>query len=736
MAACLGMLAAALGAAPAGALVTRGPHGQVFGIQPRAETYVAAAPEPLRDAEPDVATSTTSTTSSAPTTTSTSKTATATSSSATSSTTTASADQTTTATIQAPLVPMNYHGGPVLRQVNTYAIFWDPGNEAPFPSSFESGVEQYLQDVANASGSPDNQYSVLAQYGDSSGPGTYAQKYGGAYIDTDPYPPDGGAGGCSPGQATPDPPAGYTYCLTDAQVQGELSNVIASNGWPVSTHAIYFVLLPAGIDECETNSAQADDNGCADSNFCSYHSFFGTGQPPLYDVMPWADVPGCQSGYSPNGSGGNDPLDDQLTLMSHEQSETITDPFGNAWWDANGEEVADRCLDPDWFGSLGGVLPDQYNELIDGDQYILQGNYSNDGETCRSRYMAHFTAPQRPALDTNVQFNATGSTDPAAITSYRWSFGDGATTTGPTPTHIYTQDGNYTVTLTTTQADGLSDSVSQQLSVDTITASFTASPTAPSANAPAAFDGLGSVGATMVVNGAPKQLGITSYTWSFGDGTPVQTGETTNHTFSSPGTYTVVLTVRDSAGNTDSTSQLITVGQAQPVGTSATVSGSPTQSTASTSTSTQVVSTPPPPPPHTTLNTSETATVATTQPHITLPGARIIRYGAIKTVRRTAQSGEFVRCPAGADQCTVVATLLGPKGAKVGSARFILAPGHGASVALVLTSACAKTLQTKHHLRVQLQILARVANGVTTNFVGDLTLTVPKAPKSSARARR
>jgi parallel beta-helix repeat protein len=44
-------------------------------------------------------------------------------------------------------------------------------------------------------------------------------------------------------------------------------------------------------------------------------------------------------------------------------------------------------------------------------------------------------------------------------------------------------------------------------------------------------------------------IGIASFTWDFGDGT-TGTGETTTHTYTKPGSYTVTLTVTDLAGNT------------------------------------------------------------------------------------------------------------------------------------------------------------------------------------------
>ena len=82
--------------------------------------------------------------------------------------------------------------------------------------------------------------------------------------------------------------------------------------------------------------------------------------------------------------------------MSHEHNEAITDPFGNAWLDSSGDEIADICA---WnFGTpLGTASNGQpYNQLINGHEYELQQDYSNDGSRCLQRYIglpANTSAP-------------------------------------------------------------------------------------------------------------------------------------------------------------------------------------------------------------------------------------------------------------------------------------------------------------------------------------------------------
>ncbi len=66
--------------------------------------------------------------------------------------------------------------------------------------------------------------------------------------------------------------------------------------------------------------------------------------------------------------------------------------------------------------------------------------------------------PRNGCLPATIYPTATLSTS-GAISSYRWNFGDGTTSTLPAPSHTYTAAGSYAVSLIVTTADGCTDTV-------------------------------------------------------------------------------------------------------------------------------------------------------------------------------------------------------------------------------------------------------------------------------------
>jgi PKD repeat protein len=163
-------------------------------------------------------------------------------------------------------------------------------------------------------------------------------------------------------------------------------------------------------------------------------------------------------------------------------------------------------------------------------------------------------SPTAPTVGQTIFFD--GSPSSGTITSYAWTFGDGTSATGSTPTHAYAAAGTYVVRLTVRNATG-SATTTQTVTISgtgsVVTADFNFSPTNPVSGSLVSFNASTSSPLTSIVR----------FDWDFGDGTIVN-GQTTpiiNHTFfnSVPATYTVRLTVHTSSGQTATTSKTVTV---------------------------------------------------------------------------------------------------------------------------------------------------------------------------------
>ena len=80
--------------------------------------------------------------------------------------------------------------------------------------------------------------------------------------------------------------------------------------------------------------------------------------------------------------------------------------------------------------------------------------------------IADVNNPYNGTVDEPVQFDGSDSYDPdGTIVAYDWDFGDGSIGSGATPTHTYTVDGIYNVTLTVTDDMGANDSVTTSATI-------------------------------------------------------------------------------------------------------------------------------------------------------------------------------------------------------------------------------------------------------------------------------
>ncbi len=159
------------------------------------------------------------------------------------------------------------------------------------------------------------------------------------------------------------------------------------------------------------------------------------------------------------------------------------------------------------------------------------------------------------AVDEEVTFDGSDSSDNVGIVSYTWTFNDGTndvTKDGVSPVHTFDEYGAYVVTLTVEDAAGNSDT-------DTVTIRVNAPPVAD-----AGSDVTVSAGETVTFNASDStddSGDIESYVWTFTyDGQERQlTGESPTFTFEIAGVYIVTLEVTDAGGLTDTDTMTVTV---------------------------------------------------------------------------------------------------------------------------------------------------------------------------------
>jgi PKD repeat protein len=155
--------------------------------------------------------------------------------------------------------------------------------------------------------------------------------------------------------------------------------------------------------------------------------------------------------------------------------------------------------------------------------------------------VASFTSPATGTVNTAVQFN---STSQGQVDSYAWDFGDGNTSTEANPSHTYDTAGQYTVTLTVTNAAG-SDTETATIDVQE---ALQAPVAGFSAVSPATVN-------TAVQFTNTSQGQVDSYAWDFGDG-GTSTDANPSHTFATTGQFTVTLTVSNAAGSDTETATI------------------------------------------------------------------------------------------------------------------------------------------------------------------------------------
>ncbi len=207
---------------------------------------------------------------------------------------------------QAQSDQIQYHGGPIILGTSHLYYIW-------YGNWSGNSATSILTDFAkNVGSSP--WFNINTTYSNSSGENVInAVTFGGAMTDN------------------------YTRgkSLSDADV---LQVVTAQQ--PTDTNGIYVVLTSGDVDETSGFG----------TSYCGWHNHATiNGRDIKYAFVGSPDrfSSACEAQTSsPNGNAAADAM---VSVIAHEVSESVTDPDLNAWYDAAGEENADKCA---WtFGS-------------------------------------------------------------------------------------------------------------------------------------------------------------------------------------------------------------------------------------------------------------------------------------------------------------------------------------------------------------------------------------------------
>ncbi len=174
-----------------------------------------------------------------------------------------------------------------------------------------------------------------------------------------------------------------------------------------------------------------------------------------------------------------------------------------------------------------------------------------------------------------VLFDGSESFDDVGIASYYWDFNDGTTSIEIKPEKTFTSSGNYTVSLTVTDEDGLTHTAITTIAVNTPTNQ------APVAIATASST-IGTIPFTVNFFGgnSTDDKDVVGFQWYFLDGTPISNAMDTDYTFTEQGTFTIVLEVTDAEGLTDITTLSVLVKNGQVDAPLAIISANPARGNA------------------------------------------------------------------------------------------------------------------------------------------------------------
>jgi hypothetical protein len=236
-----------------------------------------------------------------------------------------------------------YHGGPVQHSPHVYLLLWGPNWSGSSPAfdymdSFFSGLGVTPQD---------NWSTTTSQYGDGSGqPAFGSSVFQGAWQDS----------------STPPNP------VTGSDLSSEATGFINAVSVPDLADAQIVIMSQSGtcFSDGFAGSCGSTSSG---GSYCAWHSYTGS---VSYTNVPYQLDAGGECGENWINSGSAGTYDGFSTVGGHEYAESITDPQINAWYDASGSEIGDKCA---WASPAGDV------QLSTG-SFAVQSLWSNAAGAC------------------------------------------------------------------------------------------------------------------------------------------------------------------------------------------------------------------------------------------------------------------------------------------------------------------------------------------------------------------
>ena len=214
---------------------------------------------------------------------------------------------------------------------------------------------------------------------------------------------------------------------------------------------------------------------------------------------------------------------------------------GNYWDDYTGEDINNDGIGDTPYGIPEGTNQDHY-PLMQLNGWILPSNVPP---------IAAFTyTPEHPTDMQVILFTDASADSDGTITAWNWDFGDNTISTEKNPSHQYTEDGTYLVSLNITDNNGAYTVFEQTIVV---------SNNPPQArinlvpNEPTDHDTVFFFDASTDSDGT-----IVTWVWDFGDGCS-STEQNPTHRYMAQGDYSVSLTVTDDDGDTNTSFQTLNV---------------------------------------------------------------------------------------------------------------------------------------------------------------------------------